>query len=123
MVYGAQSLGMKSKNKKKQFDAAEWKVWKPKVAIMASTIESCLEGFGVKAKVMEITLEDDHVLLKLSIGLGVRLEDVESLSRTLALSLASPTGSIKMIAPIPGSSYIGVRVPKMGKQIHETNNT
>ncbi len=92
-----------------KFDKKEWVKWKPIVTTMASQIESTLASFSIKGKIMAITLNDDHILLELNIAPGVRVEDVESLNRTLALAIAAPTGKINM-SQIPGTSHIGIIV-------------
>lgn len=92
-----------------KFDTKEWVKWKPIAVRMASQIESTLGSFSIKGKVMAITLEDDHILFELSIAPGVRVEEIESLRRTLALAIAAPTGKIKM-SQIPGTSHIGIIV-------------
>lgn len=78
---------------------------------LSIAIESTLESFGIKGKIMAANFEADHVLLQLSIAPGIRIEEVESLSRTIALVVASPTGTVKIIAPIPNTSYLGIKIP------------
>ena len=78
---------------------------------LAVKIESTLDGFGIKSRVEAVTFEDSYVLLEISIALGTKVEEVESLSKTLAMAVASPTGRIEVIAPLPGTSHIGIKVP------------
>lgn len=78
---------------------------------LSTAIEAMLDSFGIKGKIMTVTFEDDRVLLELSVAPGVRVEDVESLKRTLALVVAAPTGKITMQSPIPGTSRIGIAIP------------
>jgi DNA segregation ATPase FtsK/SpoIIIE-like protein len=47
---------------------------------------------------------------------GLNLDELEKHDRDLALALASPTGKVKMIIPIPGRSLVGIQVPKMPKE-------
>jgi len=77
----------------------------------AMAIEETLEGFGIKAKVMEIDCETESNLFALDISQGVRVEEIEALSKTLAMRLGSKTGVIEIIPTIPGRKRVGVRVP------------
>ena len=74
-------------------------------------IENTLNSFGIKGRIEAVTFVKSHTLLSLSLSAGVRVEEVESLSRTIATAVASPTGKVEMIVPIPGTSYIGIKVP------------
>lgn len=55
-------------------------------------------------------------MVELSIPYGVRVEEIEDLRKTLALTLASPTGQIEIIAPIPGKPLIGIKLPTKSNQ-------
>lgn len=101
--------------KPQKFDKKEWVKWKPIVVGIASQIESALDSFAIKGKVMAITLEDDYILFELSIAPGVKVEEVESLSRTIAMVIASPNGKVEMMGPLPGKSLIGIKVPRQGR--------
>lgn len=98
------------------FDKKEWIKWKPIVVGIATQIESTLGSFSIKGKVMAITLEDGHILFELSIAPGIRIEEVESLSRTIAMVIASPSGKVEIVGPLPGKSLIGIKVPKKPKR-------
>jgi len=47
----------------------------------------------------------------LEIALGTKLSKITALANDLALALAAPTGQIRIEAPIPGRSLVGVEVP------------
>jgi S-DNA-T family DNA segregation ATPase FtsK/SpoIIIE len=82
------------------------------VAKDAAIIEETLEAFGIKAKVLEIDMEVQSTLFCIDVAQGVKVEEVEKLSRTLAMRLSSITGNVEILAPIPGKSRIGLRLPK-----------
>lgn len=84
------------------------------VAKDAAIIEETLEAFGIEAKVQEIDVEVQSTLFCIDIAQGVKVEEVEKLSRTLAMRLSSITGSVEIVAPLPGKSRIGLRLPKEG---------
>lgn len=92
-------------------DAAIYQERKRIATKLTETIESTLDSFGIKSRVEAVDFEKTYTQLQLAIAEGVRVEDVESLSKTIALRLASPTGKVEMIAPLPGTTFIGIRVP------------
>jgi DNA segregation ATPase FtsK/SpoIIIE-like protein len=71
-----------------------------------------LDSFGLKTRVAEINKEEDYIEYCLEIVVGLNLDELEKHSRDLALALASPTGKVKMIIPIPGRALVGIQVPK-----------
>lgn len=74
-------------------------------------IEKTLKSFGIQAKVVEISVGPRVVQYALSITVGTKVSKVKSLGNDLALALAAPTGSVRIEAPIPGTSLIGIEVP------------
>ncbi len=77
----------------------------------AEVIEKNLESFGISARVVEVNLGPAVTQYALEIALGTKLSKVTALATDLALALAAPTGQIRIEAPIPGRSLVGVEVP------------
>lgn len=77
----------------------------------ADIIEKTLESFGISASVVEVNLGPAVTQYALEIALGTKLSKITSLATDLALALAAPTGQIRIEAPIPGRSLVGVEVP------------
>jgi len=77
----------------------------------AGTIEKTLESFGIMARVVEVNQGPAVTQYALEIALGTKLSKITSLSNDLALALAAPTGQIRIEAPIPGRSLVGVEIP------------
>ncbi|MCX6725842.1 MAG: DNA translocase FtsK, partial [Candidatus Shapirobacteria bacterium] len=77
----------------------------------ADKIEKTLESFGISTSVKEVNPGPAVTQYALDIALGTRLSKVMALSTDLALALAAPTGQIRIEAPIPGRSLVGVEVP------------
>lgn len=77
----------------------------------AAVIEETLESFGITAKVVEINLGPAVTQYALEVALGTKLSKITALERDLALALAAPTGTIRIEAPIPGRSLIGIELP------------
>lgn len=76
-------------------------------------IKETLKSFGV-----DVDIEMDNVKVGSSVTqYAVRPKSVTNISKisslqgNLALALASPTGSVRIEAPIPGKSLIGIEVP------------
>lgn len=82
-----------------------------------ATIEETLTSFGIQAKVAEVNYGPAVTQYALEIARGTKLSKVTALSNDLALSLAAPTGQIRIEAPIPGRSLVGVEVPNRSLEI------
>lgn len=77
----------------------------------AANIEQTLESFGITAHVVEVNLGPAVTQYALEVALGTKLSKITALERDLALALAAPTGTIRIEAPIPGRSLVGIELP------------
>lgn len=77
----------------------------------ANIIEKTLESFGITARVVEVNLGPAVTQYALEIALGTKLSKITALSNDMALALAAPTGQIRIEAPIPGRSLVGIEIP------------
>jgi len=77
----------------------------------ADVIEKTLESFGITARVVEVNLGPAVTQYALEVALGTKLSKITALERDLALALAAPTGTIRIEAPIPGRSLVGIELP------------
>lgn len=77
----------------------------------ANTIEETLESFGIRAKVVEYNNSPSVTQYALEVALGTKLAKIVSLSNDLAMALSAPGGQIRIEAPIPGRSLVGIEVP------------
>lgn len=77
----------------------------------ALIIEQTLRSFGVLAKVAEISVGPTVVQYALSISVGIKVSKVRNLTNDIALALAAPAASVRIEAPIPGTSLIGIEAP------------
>jgi S-DNA-T family DNA segregation ATPase FtsK/SpoIIIE len=77
----------------------------------ALVIEQTLRSFGIQAKVVQVSVGPTVLRFSLSISVGVKVSRIKNLSNDLALALASQTSSVRIEAPIPGTSYVGVEIP------------
>lgn len=76
-----------------------------------AVIGETLKSFGIDARVAEVNGGPAVTQYALEIKPGTKLSRITALSNDLALALAAPTGQIRIEAPIPGRSLIGVEVP------------
>ncbi|HWA52213.1 MAG TPA: DNA translocase FtsK [Patescibacteria group bacterium] len=77
----------------------------------AKIIEQTLESFGVTARVVEVNLGPAVTQYALEVALGTKLAKITGLERDLARALSSPTGAIRIEAPIPGRNLVGIELP------------
>jgi S-DNA-T family DNA segregation ATPase FtsK/SpoIIIE len=77
----------------------------------AAIVENTLEAFGITAKVVEVNLGPAVTQYALEVAIGTKLSKINALSNDLALALAAPTGQIRIEAPIPGRSLVGIELP------------
>ncbi|HEX7456694.1 MAG TPA: DNA translocase FtsK 4TM domain-containing protein [Candidatus Nanoarchaeia archaeon] len=83
----------------------------------AATIEQTLESFGIQAKVVEVNMGPAVTQYALEIALGTKLTKITSLANDIALALAASTGTVRIEAPIPGKSLVGIEVPNITPEI------
>lgn len=92
-------------------DAVSGKADRGDIKKNAEVIEKTLESFGISARVVEVNPGPAVTQYALEIALGTKLSKITTLATDLALALAAPTGQIRIEAPIPGRSLVGVEVP------------
>jgi len=83
----------------------------------AQTIEQTLDSFGVTARVAEVNDSPSVTQYALEVALGTKLAKIVSLSNDLAMALAAPGGQIRVEAPIPGRSLVGIEVPNRSLEV------
>ncbi len=82
----------------------------------AGIIEQTLESFGITARVVEVNLGPTVTQYAIEVALGTKLSKITNLDRDLALALAAPTGTIRIEAPIPGRSLVGIELPNINPE-------
>ena len=83
----------------------------------AAIIENTLDSFGIKAQVKEVNNGPAVTQYAISISQGTKLSKITSLQNDLALALAAPQGQIRIEAPIPGRSLVGLELPNRSLEI------
>ena len=75
----------------------------------ANKLEAILNSFGVEAKVTQVTKGPSVTRFELQPSPGVKVSKIVNLQDDIALGLAA--NGIRIEAPIPGKSAIGIEVP------------
>jgi len=83
----------------------------------ADTIEKTLDSFGIRARVSEVNYGPAVTQYALEITMGTKLSKITALSNDLALALAAPTGMVRIEAPIPGRSLVGIEIPNIRPEL------
>ncbi len=75
----------------------------------ATKLEETLASFGVSAKVIDVSVGPSVTRYELQPAQGVKVSKIVNLTDDIALNLAA--SGIRMEAPIPGKSAVGIEVP------------
>lgn len=75
----------------------------------AQKLVETLSNFGIKAKVNSVNVGPSITKYEIQIAPGIKVSRILNLSSDIALSLAS--SDIRIEAPIPGKSAIGIEIP------------
>lgn len=80
----------------------------------ASRLQATLEEFGLTSHVVGWTSGPMVTTFKIQMGEGERVNKITNLQDDIQLSLASE--SVRIFAPIPGTSLVGIEIPNKKRQ-------
>lgn len=80
----------------------------------ASRLQATLEEFGLTSHVAGYTAGPLVTTFKIEMGEGERVNKITNLQDDIQLSLASE--SVRIFAPIPGTSLVGIEIPNKKRQ-------
>ncbi len=78
---------------------------------MKGVLEKTLEDFDLKAKVVNVIEGPTVTRFEVELERGVKVHRLLRLEEDIALALASP--DVRILAPIPGKSAVGIEVPNL----------
>jgi S-DNA-T family DNA segregation ATPase FtsK/SpoIIIE len=81
----------------------------------AATLEKKLKDFGVEGRVSEIHPGPIITLFEYEPASGVKVNRIVNLADDLALAMKAL--SVRIVAPIPGKSVVGIEVPNRNRQM------
>ncbi len=81
----------------------------------ANLIKQTLQNFGIDVEMDEVSIGPSVTRYALKPAQGVKLSRIENLQKDLSLALAAP--SIRIEAPIPGKSLVGIEIPNQSKSM------
>jgi hypothetical protein len=97
-----------SRSKKQELDHAE-------IAAAGRALVDALTAHGVTTRLVGHTVGPTVTRFELELGPGVKVARVTSLAKDIAYAMAS--ADVRILAPIPGKSAIGVEVPNRRRQL------
>ena len=113
-VLPSMELLAQSKNKKKQTDHSA-------VEKNIETLEQVLRDFGIVGKVVEVNIGPTVTQYELSIASGTRVSKILTINKEISLALAKK--DVRIQAPIPGKSTVGIEMPNEVPQMVSLRET
>lgn len=81
----------------------------------AAVLQQKLEDFGVKGSVVEIHPGPVVTMYEFKPAAGIKISRIANLSDDLSMALAALR--VRIVAPIPGKSVVGIEVPNQAREV------
>jgi len=85
------------------------------IAAQSKALQETFDQFGINAKVARSSRGPTVTRFEIEIGPGVKVNKVANLGDDIAYALAAP--DVRIVAPIPGKSAIGIEVPNTERDL------
>lgn len=85
------------------------------IAAQSRALQETFDQFGINAKVARSSRGPTVTRFEVEIGPGVKVNKVANLGDDIAYALAAP--DVRIVAPIPGKSAIGIEVPNSERDL------
>ncbi len=93
---------------------------KEEIRLLGAKLETTLQDFGVQAEVVNFMTGPTISRFEVKPGPGVKVSRIVNLSDDIALALAA--SSVRIEAPIPGKSAVGIEIPNKKTQAVRLRN-
>ncbi len=91
------------------------KIDERQIEAQGRALEEALAAHGVETRLVGMTVGPTVTRYELELGAGVKVARVTNLHKDIAYAMAS--ADVRILAPIPGRSAIGVEVPNRNRQV------
>ena len=89
--------------------------WKIEVKKNSMLLVNTLGEFGIESKVINVNRGPVITLYEMQIAPGIKVNRIVGLSDDIALALAA--SRVRIVAPIPGKSAIGIEIPNKEREL------
>lgn len=90
-------------------EAVDYDSWQTEVQKNSVLLVKTLNDFGIPSKVVKVNRGPVITLYEMQIAPGIKVTKIVSLSDDIAMALAA--SRVRVVAPIPGKSAIGIEIP------------